>query len=115
VHRPVSQLYTGNTSVRCASLRLCMHVQTEVHTGVQHVCGTGVQQLSSCISLTVLPKMAHMSDAQKIDPPLYSKRHRIGVAKWLDLILTEIEDMREAIECVLTECQRNASQQDARR
>ena len=59
--------------------------------------------------------MAHMSDAQKIDPPLYSKRHRVGVAKWLDLILTEIEDMREAIECILAERQRNDPQQDARR
>ena len=83
--------------MQCASLRLCTYVRTEVHTGVQHVCGTGVQQLSSCISLTVLPKMAHMSDAQKIDPPLYSKRHRIGVAKRLDLILAEIEDLRFAV------------------
>jgi hypothetical protein len=59
--------------------------------------------------------MAHMSDAQKTDQPLYSKRHRIGVARWLDLILAEIEDLRVAVQCILTERQRNAPQQDAPR
>ena len=74
-----------------------------------------MQQLSSCISLTVLPKMAHMSDAQKIDPPLYSKRHRVGVAKRLDLILAEIEDLRVAVQCIVAERQRNDPQQEAHR
>jgi hypothetical protein len=59
--------------------------------------------------------MAHMSDAKKTDPSLYSKRHRIGVAKRLIPILAEIEDLRDAIQCVLAKCRRNDPQQGARR
>ena len=63
----------------------------------------------------ILRKMVSMSEAQTTIQLAYSKRHRAGVAKREDLILTEIEDLPGAVECVLAERQRNDPQQDARR
>ena len=42
-------------------------------------------------------------------------KHREGVAAGLKRIEVALEDLRGAMECVLTERQRNDPQQDARR
>jgi hypothetical protein len=42
-------------------------------------------------------------------------KHREGVATRLKRIEVALEDLRDAIECILSERQRNHPQQDARR
>jgi hypothetical protein len=59
--------------------------------------------------------MVSMSEAQTTTQLAYSKRHRAGVAKREDLILTGIEDLPGAVQCILAERQRNDPQQDVHR
>jgi hypothetical protein len=59
--------------------------------------------------------MVSLSEAQTTTQLAYSKRHRAGVAKREDLILTGIEGMPVAVQCILAERQRNDPQPEARR
>jgi hypothetical protein len=56
-----------------------------------------------------------MNDAQTTAHSGFSKRNRAVVAKRLDSILAEIEELRSAVQCIFSERQRDYPEQEARR
>ena len=80
-----------------------------------HLCKVGTFGSGSLRSLMLYPWpcqerrcLARTPNAERLT------KHRVGVATRLKRIEVALEDLRDAIECILAERRRNDPQQDAR-